>query len=211
MNTKQIDFWKGKFGQEYTLRNTRSQNEWDQFHIGTWGITKTEMYSQFIGHLPKNINILEVGSNTGMQLAGLQRMGFKNLYGIELQPAAVELSKKYTENINLIAGSGFDIPFKDNYFDLVFTSGVLIHIAPENHSKFMAEMVRCSKKYILGFEYYSEKIKNINYRGNEEVLWKADYCEIFKKNFPQLGEIKKEFYKYIKDDNVDSMFLLEKK
>jgi len=58
-------------------------------------------------------------------------MGFTNLYGIELQWYAVEKAKEYTKGINIIQGSGFDIPFKDGYFDLVITNGVLIHIAPK--------------------------------------------------------------------------------
>jgi pseudaminic acid biosynthesis-associated methylase len=207
---KQIDFWKGEFGHEYTLRNSRSQQEWDQFHLDTWGITKIDMYQKFIGDLPKDARILEVGSNTGMQLAGLQRMGFTQLYGIEIQPDAVELSKKYTNHINIIVGSGLDIPFKDNYFDLVFTSGVLIHIAPENLPVVMQEMVRCSRRYILGFEYYADDIQSVNYRGNEGFLWKADYAGLFKKTVPSLKEVKKEYYKYVKDENVDAMYLLEK-
>ncbi|QHT68817.1 methyltransferase domain-containing protein [Rhodocytophaga rosea] len=207
---KQIDFWKGEFGQEYTLRNSRSQQEWDQFHLDTWGITKIDMYQKFIGDLPKDARILEVGSNTGMQLAGLRRMGFTQLYGIEIQPDAVELSKQYTHHTNIIVGSGLDIPFKDNYFDLVFTSGVLIHISPDNLPIVMKEMVRCSRRYILGFEYYAAYVQSINYRGNEGFLWKADYAGLFRKTEPTLKEVKKEYYKYVKDDNVDAMYLLEK-
>ena len=65
-----------------------------------------------------------------MQLDGLQRSGWTNLWGIELQEYAVELSKHYTNHVNIVQASGFDIPFKDNFFDLVVTNGVLIHIAP---------------------------------------------------------------------------------
>jgi pseudaminic acid biosynthesis-associated methylase len=209
-SNKQIEFWQGDFGQEYTLRNSRTQQEWDQFHLDTWGITKIDMYEKFIGHLPKDARILEVGSNTGMQLAGLQRMGFTNLFGIEIQPNAVELSKKYTQHINIIVGSGLDIPFKDNYFDLVFTSGVLIHIAPDNLPVIMKEIVRCSRKYVLGFEYYADKIEEINYRGNKGFLWKADYSSLFLQHCPQLKATRKEFYKYLSDNNVDAMYLLEK-
>jgi len=210
-SNKQIDFWKGDFGYEYTLRNSRTQEEWDQFHLDSWGISKTEMNERFIGQLSRDIKILEVGSNTGMQLAGLQNMGFENLYGIEIQPHAVELSKKYTQNINVVNGSAFDIPFKDGYFDLVFTSGVLIHIAPDRLKHAMAEMVRCSRKYILGFEYFSKSIENINYRGNEGFLWKADYCELFKEQFSDLKEVKKEYFKYVNDvAKKDAMYLLEK-
>ena len=210
MATKQENFWDGDFGKEYNTRNTFSESEWDDFYRKTWGITKIEMNQHFLGSMPKDIKILEVGSNIGMQLRGLQKMGFKNLYGVELQSDAVEKSKQMTKGINIIQASGFDIPYKDQYFDLVFTAGVLIHIAPENHKNIMNEMLRCSKKYIWGFEYYSENIIDINYRGNPGFLWKADFAKIFMSHHKNLKEIKREYYKYIADENVDYMYLLEK-
>jgi len=210
MENKQSDFWSGDFGKDYNQRNTFNEKEWDNFYLQTWGVTKIEMNSRFIGQLPKDIKILEVGANIGMQLRGLQKMGFTSLYGIELQQDAVEKSKQQTKGINIIQGSGYDIPFKDGYFDLVFTAGVLIHIAPENHKKIMSEMVRCSKKYIWGFEYFSENLEDIMYRGNPGFLWKADFAKIFIQNSPELKEIKREFFKYVDSENKDYMYLLEK-
>ena len=210
--TAQIEFWKSDFGKEYTDRSSfLTAEDWDQLYIKTWGITKPEMNKLFLDHLPRTSKILEVGCNTGMQLNGLQRMGFENLYGIELQPYAAEQAKKFTKNINIVCGSGFDLPFKDKYFDLVCTNGVLIHISPNDLPKIMGEMYRCSNKYIWGFEYYSEKLTEINYRGHENYLWKADYASLFMQQFPDLKLVKREKYPYVESpENVDHMYLLEK-
>jgi pseudaminic acid biosynthesis-associated methylase len=213
METQQVKFWSGDFGKEYTDRNSRSQSDWDQFYLTNYGLSKIDMNQKFIGNIDKSAKILEVGCNTGMQLAGFQRMGFNNIYGIELQPYAVERAKEFTQNINLIQGSGFDIPFKDGYFDIVCTNGVLIHISPTDLPVIMAEMVRCSKKYIWGFEYYADSVTNINYRGNEGFLWKADYASLFLQNFPNLRLVKKEIFPFINDSekgNKDCMYILEK-
>jgi hypothetical protein len=89
---------------------------------------------------------------------------------------------------------------------------VLIHISPDDLPKIMKEMIRCSKKYIWGFEYFAEKITPINYRGHDNYLWKADYAELFRKESPTLQLIKKEMYPYVDNpSNVDYMYLLEKK
>lgn len=211
METKQTEFWSKDFGKEYTDRNTRSQDEWDKFYNDIYGFTKIQLNEKFIGNLPKDIKILEVGCNTGMQLSGLQRNGFTNIYGIELQSYAVEKAKEYTKNINIIQGSGFDIPYKDNYFDIVCTNGVLIHISPDDLPKIMDEMYRCSKKYIWGFEYFAENITDVNYRGNAGYLWKADYAKLFMERFKDLKLVKRELYKYIQQPElVDIMYLLEK-
>ena len=211
MKTKQTDLWSGNFGKEYTDRNTRTPEEWDRFYKETWGVTKLEMNEMVIGQLKRDIRILEVGCNTGMQLNGLQRMGFENLYGIELQPYAVEQAKKFTSNINIIQGSGFDIPFKDNYFDLVITNGVLIHISPTDLPLFLKEIYRCSKECIAGFEYYSPETKAVNYRGKDDYLWKADYVDHYLQLHPDLKVIEKKYFDYQDNSgNVDCMFLLRK-
>jgi pseudaminic acid biosynthesis-associated methylase len=137
-------------------------------------------------------------------------MGFVNLYGIELQSYAVELSKARTKRINIIEGSAFDIPYKDGYFDLVFTSGVLIHINPSDIVWALREILRCTREYIWGFEYYADEHTEITYRGHKELLWKADYAKLYLQQFEDLKIAKEERLKYLDSDNIDTMFLLKK-
>ncbi len=213
MKTKQTDFWSGDFGKEYTQRNFFSAAEWDAYYQQQYGVNKLEMNAEFTGNLPRDAKILEVGCNIGMQLRGLQMQGFTALYGIELQQDAVEHSKQVVSGINIIQGSGFDIPFRDSYFDVVVTNGVLIHIAPSDHLKIMSEMFRCSSKYIWGFEYYAEETTDINYRGAEGFLWKANFPQIFLNHFPSLKLVKRKVYPYInaiEKGNSDVMYLLSK-
>jgi pseudaminic acid biosynthesis-associated methylase len=213
MKTKQIEFWSGEFGKDYTDRNPQNLEELEQLFFKSYGFKRTEINQEFLGGLDKDIKILEVGCNIGIQLLALQKNGFKNLYGVELQPYAVEKSKEITKNINIIQGSGFDIPFRDNYFDVVYTNGVLIHISPNDLPKIMGEMIRCSKKYIWGFEYYAPELTDINYRGKQGFMWKADYCSLFMKEDSKLKIAKKKIYPYILEaekGNEDIGYLLEK-
>jgi pseudaminic acid biosynthesis-associated methylase len=209
-DTYQLKRWNSVFGKKYTDRNALTLNGFDKSYIKKYRITRTAMNKDFLNKMDRSIRILEVGSNIGNQLRLLQKMGFRNLYGIEPQEYATEIAKKTTKGINIIKGSAFDIPFKDKYFDLVFTSGVLIHINPKDLKRAMKEICRCSKKYIWGFEYYSPKCENINYRGNRELLWKADFPGIYRKACPGLKVSKIKFFKYIGEDNTDVMYLLKK-
>lgn len=208
--TRQMEEWTGNFGKEYTDRNALSLEEMELSYKDHFGITRMEMNSKFIGDLDRNINILEVGSNIGNQLLCLQKAGLKNLYGIELQFYAVELSKTRTKGINIIQGSAFDVPFKDGFFDLVFTSGLLIHIDPEDVSKVLEEIYRCTKRYIWGFEYYADAYTEIHYRGHADLLWKTNFSKLFLDRFSDLILVSEERFKYRENDNVDAMFLLQK-
>ena len=208
--TDQMQQWSSEFGKEYTDRNPHTMEAMDKLYKQEFGLTRTELNLTFLDSFDRSIRILEVGSNVGAQLQGLRKIGFKNLYGIEIQPYAVEVSKQNTKNINLIQGSAFDIPFKDSYFDLVFTSGLLIHINPDDSSIAMAEIYRCASEYVWGFEYYADKYSEIPYRGHKSLLWKADFARLYLDQFKDLELVKEQRIKYLHNDNIDSMFLLEK-
>ncbi len=120
IQTPQEAVWKTKFGEDYNYRNDYDNKSLDDVYISDIGISRTAMNENVIGHLDRDIKILEVGCNIGLQLVNLQEMDFRNLYGIELQPQAVELAKGRTKGMNIIQATAYDIPFKDGYFDMVF-------------------------------------------------------------------------------------------
>lgn len=207
---KQKEIWSSDFGQEYTDRNIYSPSELNVFYKKEFNISREKMNQEFLSsYINKDSKILEIGCNVGNQLRLLQDMGYKSLYGIELQDYAVQKAKSLTREINIIQGIGDDIPFRDNYFDLVFTSGVLIHIPPQLIKETMKEIYRVSKKYIWGFEYFSTEYTEIKYRDKEELLWKGDFSKLYCEEL-KLNVVKSKRYKYLNTENEDEMFLLEK-
>jgi pseudaminic acid biosynthesis-associated methylase len=205
------EIWEGQFGKDYTDRNFLSIETVKANNLKIYGLYISEIFKKALHEIPKDIKILEVGCNIGLRLIELQSLGFKNLYGIDLSDYAVERSKSISKNINIIKSTGFENPFNTNYFDLVFTSGVLVNIDPKNLGFLMDEIYRVSKKYILGFEYYSEKTQTIPYRLEKDFLWKADYSKLYIERLSDLKEIKKDIYTYLDGSgNQDAIFLLEK-
>lgn len=211
LRTKQEELWAGEFGKEWSRRNLLTPADLDKLYTKNYGCTRKELNFEFLDKLDRSIRILEVGSNTGTQLIMLQEMGFKSLYGIDILDFAVELAKTRTKNINIIQGSAFDIPFKDGFFDLVFTSGLLIHFDPKDVKDVLKEIQRCTRKYIWVFEYFADTYTKIDYRGHEDLLWKANFAKLFTDNFKDLKLVKEKRLKYLENDNVDTIFLLEKK
>lgn len=208
--TEQIRMWTGAFGKEYTDRNAYTLEQIDELCKRNYGVSRTELNNAFLGGLDRSIKILEVGSNLGDQLLSLQKMGFKNLYGIEVNSYAIERARTNTRGINIIQASAFDIPFKDSYFDLVFTSGVLVHIAPTDVERALKEIYRCSREYIWGFEYYADSYTEVRYRDQDNLLWKTDFVRLYLKQFEDLELIKEKRLKYSDSNNIDTMYLLKK-
>lgn len=209
-STKQMDVWSSDFGQEYTDRNPHSPQDMDALYLKQFGVSRTVLNQEFLGTMDRDIRVLEVGANVGTQLQALQDMGFKNLYGVELQAYAVEQAKKYTKGINLIQGTAFELPFRDGWFDLVYTSGVLIHISPNDVNKSVSEILRCTRRYIWGFEYFAEKYTSIPYRGRDDLLWKTNFAQLYQSADPRVRLVKEKKVPYIGSSNVDHMYLLEK-
>jgi pseudaminic acid biosynthesis-associated methylase len=209
--SSQLERWKGEFGKEYTDRNALTLEQMDELYKKNYGVSRTKLNEVFLGDLDRSIKILEVGSGLGNQLLNLQKMGFENLYGIEVNSHAIEQAKVNTKGINVVQGSAFDVPFRDGYFDLVFTSGVLIHIAPADIEKALREIHRCSREYIWGFEYYADTYTEVKYRGHDNLLWKTDFAKLYLDKFQNLELVKEKRIKYLDNDNLDSMFLLRKR
>lgn len=210
--TYQEDTWSGEFGLKYNKRNDYSFEEYNRVFFDLYGHQRVDMMNDFIGDLPKDARILEVGCNFGGQLIQLQNMGFSNLYGLELQWDAVKRSITQTSKINILQGSGTDIPFKDGYFDLVFTFGVLIHISPNIIGSVMKEIVRVANNLIWGFEYYNPEYIELQYHNQPNLMWKGNFAKIYnEKTGSNLTFLKEVFYPYQSNPSlIDQMFLLKK-
>jgi pseudaminic acid biosynthesis-associated methylase len=210
MKNKQADTWCSEFGRNYTDRCKMTPDQYDELYTSYYGITRTELNKEFIGNIDRSVRVLEVGTNVGNQLKLLFKMGFRNLYGIELQFYPIKISQSKDYGISLLQGSVFEIPFKDSAFDIVFTSGILTHIDPDLLPLVLKEIYRCARRYIWGFEPYNENLLEVPYRDKNKMMWKADYAAIYQDYFPDLNMIKKKNYMFLENDNNDCMFLLEK-
>ena len=212
MDTNQTKVWTSNFGKEYNSRNNyKTIDDHSASYIDYYGKTKDELNNEILSFLPKNLKILEIGSNVGYQLASLKKFGFKDLFGIEIQRECVDDAKNLWKGIDIVYGSGFDIPFKDNFFDLVFTNNVLIHISPNDISIVLSEMYRVTSKYIYGFEYFSEEYESVDYRNNKDLLWKTDFEKLFSNKFPNLKSVYSKKYPCLNfKGNTDKAYILEK-
>ena len=79
-------------------------------------------------------SILEVGANLGINLQALGYLNSAELFAVE--PNALARAQLLESQVvpadNIKDCLAHDLSFRDGSIDLVFTSGVLIHIHPEN-------------------------------------------------------------------------------
>lgn len=207
-NIQQREFWMGDFGTNYLNRNNTIETVNELYKKQT-GITVEKIFNNFFDKINRECTIIELGCNIGLNLSILNKMGFKNLTGLEINETAFSLAKKNNPDINFINSSIENFETTETY-DLVYTAGVLIHINPDTLPLIITKMNHLSKKYIFGFEYYSDNLVEIKYRNHDNSCWKQNFPELIKKLNPFLKTIKEEKFQY-KDENIcDIAYLLEK-
>ena len=177
-DTPQLALWRSDFGRDYTNRNDRDKPE------------RVEAWRTLLGDAAP-ARALEVGCNVGWNLVYLERLGVRELYGIEPQPSAVERARHRRPGFNVLHGTAFELPFRDQFFDLVFTSGVLIHIAPESLGGALDEIARVSKRWIAAIEYDHPNEQEVPYRGHTGALWKRDHGAAWLTRHPDLREVRR--------------------
>jgi pseudaminic acid biosynthesis-associated methylase len=173
--TRLEQLWSGEFGNDYVDRNRMAS------------AGRYEFWAALIRDLPEVKTILEVGCNVGANLrwlADLRRP--QDVYGIDINVKALNELRRELPDINALWSPARELPFRDRWFDLVFTMGVLIHQPESTLPLVMAEIVRCSKRYVLCGEYYSPETTEVFYRGNSGALFKRDYGRLYQELFPEL-------------------------
>jgi hypothetical protein len=96
-------------------------------------------------------------------------------------------------NVNALHAQARNLPYRDGWFDLTFTMGVLIHQPPETLPLVMSEIVRCSRRYVLCGEYFAEEPTEVAYRGQTGALFKRNFGAYYQQLFPELRQLKTGF------------------
>jgi len=209
--TPQTAVWNSDFGREYTDRNTFDTDALDQLCRQNYGVSRRQINKTVLSDIARDTSFLEVGCNSGNQLLLLRQMGYSNLSGVELQPYALEIARRRLPDVLLKSGSALALPHEDASFDVVFTSGVLIHIAPDDLPRALDEIHRCASTYIWGMEYYAPEVAEVTYRNHSGLLWKMDYARRYLERFADLELVRERRLPYLENANVDTVFLLRKK
>jgi len=177
----QLDRWAGDFGNAYINRNPDS-DELLRIRLATWAPILRAM----IGAPPSSI--LEVGSNIGANLHALRLLAQAELFALEPNPEArkVLANRGWVAESNILDGSAMKIDLPDGAVDMAFTSGVLIHVSPDDLEQACREIYRVARTYVVCIEYFSEAPRAIPYRGHDDMLFIRDFGGYYMDLFPDL-------------------------
>lgn len=93
-------------------------------------------------------SILDAGCGEGFTMEKLSKSKIgEKLEGIEYSKEAISFGRKLFPDLKFIHGSVYELPYKNNSFDLVICTEVLEHL--EEPTRALKEILRVSKKYLI--------------------------------------------------------------
>ncbi len=186
---RQIEHWTGDFGDAYVERSPATE---EQIRIRVSVLT--EMFNTLVGDPPASV--LECGCNIGLNTRAFARFHPAEQFAVEPNVRARQtvLDDGVLDADHLKDGTVQNLPFADGSMDLVFTSGVLIHVHPDDLPAAFDEMVRVSSRYLLLIEYFSRDFQEVAYRDREELLWKGDFGGALLDRHPSLIPLRCGFF-----------------
>ena len=146
---------------------------------GRWDKVASEMVEQY--DLPPKPKILDIGCGKAFLLYDfLKVIPDAEIYGIDISPYAIANSKKEIQD-RLRVGSSTDLPWPDDYFDLVISITTLHNLHTYDLDPSLREMERVGKKnkYLCVESYRNEQEK-------ANLLYWQVTCEAF--NTPEEWE-----------------------
>lgn len=182
--TWQLSHWTGEFGAAYLERNGPTAP-------GEIAARAACFRPVLAACETAPASILEVGANVGKNLCALAGLTDAALHAVEPFSAAFDALTRRSD-LDLARATNCDgaaLPYGDGEIDMVFTSGVLIHVAPADLPRVMGEIARVARRYVLCNEYFAKTPEEIPYRGSDGLLFKRDFGRAYLEGWPDLRPV----------------------
>lgn len=149
---------------------------------------RSEYFANFLTDYNFN-SISEIGFFAGRNLKYIKEL-FPNIRigGIDINKDAVKFAKEKLKIDDLCVLDIYDLETIDFNADIVFTSGVLIHLVPNTLDKVIEEMVKKSNRYVIHIEDIGNnevvagpKHLNPSYKVSDQKQWAPDLPSIYDK------------------------------
>lgn len=133
-------------------------------------------------------SIFEIGFFSGRNLKYIKEaFPSTSVHGLEINKKAVDFAKMKLPNTDLLCMDLHDMHNIKQKYDLVFTSGVLIHVPPDEIPNVLLKCLDLSSKYVMHIESIGKNEvaagpKNLKpvYKVSDQLQWNPDIISVYK-------------------------------
>lgn len=133
-------------------------------------------------NIPGDAKILDIGCSFGSLIYNLYRLGYRNIYGLDVNEGFIKngqnLYKEIAHNIQIYDGK--KLPFDDELFDVVLMFDVIEHI-PDVERFLKEEVYRVLRRSGTFIFQTPNKVVNIPWEiinKRSFTRWKNDHCSL---------------------------------
>jgi SAM-dependent methyltransferase len=129
----------------------------------------------------KPTRVLELGCNVGREIKMLEG-SVPQLYGVDHDAAKIEKAKSYVPSATFDVAEAEHLPYPDDFFDLVYSSGgILCHNPPEKVLGIVQEALRVCRARFCIIEYLGTRMTADpnKYENCKANTWVHDYETMF--------------------------------
>lgn len=202
---KKLPFWR---------RYTTKQNSkyWENRKLGweEYFNTANHPHRQFITSILKRLNwisLIEIGCGSGPNLANITaNIGGKQLGGVDINPEAIEFCNQRFKGGLFRVASADDMMITDKGTDVVLSDMFLIYIGPSKIKKYLEEVKRVTRTYVVLCEYHNESWFKRQYLrifsgrhayNYKKVLTKLGFYDIMTIKIPKFEEDSEDEFRYL--------------
>jgi SAM-dependent methyltransferase len=123
--------------------------------LKTWDVQRS--LDAFAARLEPSEAILDIGCFACDMLPALNRLGYRNLFGIDLNPAVLQMP--YAEAINYTVGDLLATPWPDGHFAGISAISVIEHGVPDDAlCREVSRLLRPGGVFVFSTDYWPQKI-----------------------------------------------------
>jgi SAM-dependent methyltransferase len=123
--------------------------------LKTWDVQRS--VDAFAGRFDPSDPILDVGCFACDMLPALKRLGYRNLFGIDLNPAVLQMP--YADLINYTVGDLLSTPWPDGQFAAISAISVIEHGVPDEElCREVSRLLRPGGVFAFTTDYWPQKI-----------------------------------------------------
>jgi SAM-dependent methyltransferase len=123
--------------------------------LKTWDVRRS--VDAFVARLDPSDPILDIGCFACDMLPALKRLGFSNLFGIDLNPAVLQMPD--ADVINYTVGDLLSTPWPDGHFAGISAISVIEHGVPDEElCREVSRLLRPGGVFVFTTDYWPQKI-----------------------------------------------------
>ena len=123
--------------------------------LKTWDVQRS--VDALAARIEPSEAILDIGCFACDMLPALKRLGYRNLFGIDLNPAVLEMP--YADVINYTVGDLMSAPWPDGHFAAISAISVIEHGVPDDElCREVSRLLRPGGVFVFTTDFWPQKI-----------------------------------------------------